>query len=780
LIRAILSLALVTLLAASDAHAWPDSITFGNAASEKAHAFAGEKTVTATGGLDQSCRRIEPGGALVFDLACDPDAQNYLTVKFWGSDTDPGILLLYNKDRRLGEYLTSRPELDLSKGEAALPGRFYYATCLLPPEMTRGKRTVTVKLAAIGGVNPYAEAGKRESPFKKPTRGIYVAYCHTDAYFEPPADARQGAVPPLQDRPPVAPADLPAIAASSAGATLAAAAGSASAGVIARLHKEADDRIAQLLKWQLYGPEWDAAVAKGDAPALVTGAIIHPSNWKSLATEGWQDAVARRTTDGNAMAVSALAIYAKAYQSKWSRYGGNKEMLDRVARGLDFYTAAQGASGGYFGKGWVGGPDRKPAGSCLEGFGTVGLGMSLVLVGKDLAAARMLDTPIDHDGDPRTPPVSRRRAWAEMLARHRDFLTSPAGRGHATNQDLAQMNAMWAANEALRLLAPDMAWPREKALPFAYAAAGLAPDVLGGRWVTRKGLALEPWGTLGGGYCGNYGLMGIDELSRLAEQAGDPKLNARAVAAVGAGAYFLYPSTDAEGFRCMRREEVISSRNNSWPGRVDYGGNAFVAAALKDPVAAREVQLALAQCRPRTILPEGNAHFLASLFDAMMDMESYEAAVALAPSASRLPMEDGQPDFAWADEEGQIVAVEHNGSRLYVSLNWRRGFKDNKRDAEHAWTNGIARVHFTTPWDDHIATIAMESPHGFGKLYVCRYGMYLVGMNASADATFDVAIPADVGRTVAVDLVTGRAFNAPAVVKVLPSTTVVLYLGNEK
>ena len=49
----------------------------------------------------------------------------------------------------------------------------------------------------------------------------------------------------------------------------------------------------------------------------------------------------------------------------------------------------------------------------------------------------------------------------------------------------------------------------------------------------------------------------------------------------------------------------------------------------------------------------------------------------------------------------------------------------------------------TMPAFDRIATIAMDSPHGFGKLYLCRYGPYLIGMNLSADTTY--ALPATPG-----------------------------------
>src|SRR5437016_5777372 len=103
-------------------------------------------------------------------------------------------------------------------------------------------------------------------------------------------------------------------------------------------------------------------------------------------------------------------------------------------------------------------------------------------------------------------------------------------------------------------------------------------------------------------------------------------------------------------------------------------------------------------------------------------MAYLETILALPPTAARLPMEPDQPDFAWADEQGGAVALKHQDARLYLSLNWRRGFMGGKRDAQHTQVNNLARVHFTTPAVDRIATMAMESADGFGRFYLCRYG----------------------------------------------------------
>ena len=740
-------------LACAGARASLDGVRFGDEPSEKAHGVTAENAPAKKAALGEPCRRIGPDGSLAFDLRCDPGKQNYLTVKFWGSDSEMATLFLFDGGRRIGKYGDASPELDLGMGGAAFPGRFYYTTYLLPRSMTAGKDTVRVKLGAVGALSPYeSHPRKRERPLKGLTRGIYRAYSDTDPFFRADADEAQGREPPAQPR--ARPEGFPDVK---------------------QLQHQLADAVAGLKNWQVYGPAWDEAVARGKVPAAVLGAIApgaKPTQAKTA--EEWKDAAALPTTQGNAVDLNVLAIFAQAYQGRWSRHFHDPELLDRVVKGLDCYAALQGSNGSFFNKTWVGGPQRRPAaGSALEGFGTQGLGRALLLVRRELEEKKLLDQPIDEDADPATPPVPRREAWATMFARHRDFLASAAGRGHAGNQDMAQMTSLWLANEAARALVPGQGWPREKALTYVRAAVGLERNPLGGYWVTRKGLALEPWGTLGGGYCGNYGLMCVHEITGLAEITGDPAVQGRALEAIHAASHFYYPDVDEHGHPCLKKEGIISTRNTKWPCVTDYGWDYYAAGGLKDPLAVRAFQLALAEGVMPSVAP--GAHVVDELKDLVRGMEHLETVLALPPTDARLPMEPDQPDFAWADEQGAAVAVKHRGARMYVSLNWRRGFKDDKRDAEHTRVNNTARVHFTTPTVDRIATIAMESPQGFGKLYVCRYGDYLIGMNLTDETEFTLPVPP--GVDTAKDLVSGKALELKTPPRIPPSTTLVLYLG---
>ncbi|MDH7571885.1 MAG: hypothetical protein QHJ73_20080, partial [Armatimonadota bacterium] len=212
--------------------------------------------------------------------------------------------------------------------------------------------------------------------------------------------------------------------------------------------------------------------------------------------------------------------------------------------------------------------------------------------------------------------------------------------------------------------------------------------------------------------------------------------------------------------------------NNNWPGRVDHGGNLWAAAVCREPAAVRAVQLATSEGNYPQVLPENNAHFVANVLDVLLNAGHYQKALALPDTSYRLPMEAGQPDFAWADEQAGTVVVKEGDARLYVQLNWRRGFLPGGRGREFVRVNNRARVHFTTPTLDRIATVAMESPHGFGRLYLCHYGPYFIAMNLSEDTPYPVALPPGWER--AVHLGTGTSPTLQGALRLEPGSTVVL------
>lgn len=727
-----------------------NALRFGDSASEQACSLSNADAVAARGGLGESCRCIGSNGHLTFRMSCDPGEQNYLTVKLWGSDTGAGQLYLYNGDERIGGYQRQQPELDLLADDPAFPGRFYYSTYLIPQPMTQGRGEVTLRIGSTGQPTPYSTR-KKEAEQRDLSRGIYAAYTHTDPFFTPGAGEKTGQAPPVG--PPLAHPE---------GLT-----------PIEHLHRQLDLAIGRLLRWQWIGDEWDAWVAEGKAPGGLTGAIVtRGARDESWTMEEWRRQAARRM-GGNRVCLLVPDIYARAYHAEWSRYHGREELVERVVKALDYFRVAQGNNGGFddiWAHEWVGGPARRRAGNCLEGFGHMGLGAAFLELRGEIEARPYLDEQIEDDDDPATPRVSRRRAWTDLFRGSRDYLTTV--RGHAPNQDMANQVAAYLANQCLRVLDPGQAWTEDEIRPFVYSACGFGPDIYGGRWISAKGLSCEPNGTSNGGYCGNYGDL-VDPLFRLAHLTGDERVKQRALQFSQTLARFRYLSQDAEQHPVVRREGVITWRNNKTPGRIAYGGNPYAAVVLGDPLNLREVQLALAHGDLyRVDLDRYWAHLQAATAAMMHHVDLLEKALSLPPTQARLPFEPGQPDFAWADEEAGAVVVRHGKERLLMSLNWRHGYKDRTRSPENAVASDIARVHHTTPSTKRIANVRMESRDGFGGFYVCRYGPYLVGMNTSERKAYDLAVPAE--WPVVTDLISGDAVPAGARVPVSSRNTVVL------
>lgn len=729
-----------------------DFIQLGDEASEEKHNVVAPKTRVDIGGLGELCRQIEPGGEIAFTLRCAPKAQNYLTVKLWGSDTQPCLLFLADETgKRYGGYLSEMPELSYNRGEPEFPNRFIYVTVPIPQELTEGKMQVRLKLVAIGSVAPYAPPNRRERPLSNPSRGIYRVYTHIDPFFKPEPGERQGE-PPLPKTKLLKPVKE----------------------LIVLNRKRIDEAVGRLLQSQIYGLKWKERVDNGEIPSIAWGATTRANPPTNLTGQAFLDWLTQRTTDGNCADFGIVGIYARAYTWNGSKFNRNSELIDRIVAALDYFARAQGANGGFTARQWVGIPNRGRGWSCIEGYGTRWLARSFLEVADELNAKGILEEAVDDDGNPTTPPISRRKFYARMFSTHRDYLVREA-RGHATNQDLVQIQSMWLCNEALRHLAPEEMWSREEALKFVYSAIGLAPDTLGGFWFSLKGLPLEPWGTLGGGYCGNYGIECVRLICEMAELTGDEKVKKQALKTVEAFSHFFHPDITPEGFRCWRREEVISTRNNFSPGRVDYPVNFYAAAVLKSKIALRAFQLWLEDGNEPTQFDWRNSHFVNMVLGRIYSAQYFEQLLTerMPPANVRLFMEQTQPDMAWVDEWGHVVAVRHkDGSRLYVSLQWRRGFNPGGRSPKYVRANNLARIHYTTPTVDRIATAFMEAPHGFGKLYICRYGPYFIAMNLTDDTTYTVNAPFEGG---AIDLFANKQINLQKPIRLLPGSSVVVY-----
>jgi hypothetical protein len=748
------------------------SIIFGDTASEAAQLLQQANSVVITNSVGVKARQIDPpSGSLTFTLACDPARQNYLTVKFWGSDLDAagGQLVLINIDGTAlspaYEYGQDHPEIDRLMPTAAFPGRFFYVTELLPLTLTTGKSQITLTIESLGQASPYTPS-QPVAPQTDPSRGLYSATVHSDAFFTPAASEVVGKVPP-PGKPLPSPDGL-----------------SPYDHAVAQV----EQLIETMMSWQLYGASWDAQVAAG-APAALTGFMVYggldslsPVPQTSWTSTQWKNAIYPLIATGNVVNADYLESFAQAYLGSWSKWYQSAEMLDRVVRGLDFYCVAQGANGGFdntvHSKNWIGGPNRINAASPLEGYGDQRLARAFVLLYKHLSSYLM--ETIDDDDNPATAAVTRQAAYTRLFLANRTYML--AERGHAPNQDQAQMHCLYWDNEALKLLSPSDAWPLSQMLPYFYQATGITPagSDTSQYWFSPKGMTLEALGTAAGGYACEYGVNNTDLISRLASLTQDAQIIAQAKKAIEVMSYFYYPWTDVSGYARLVDDAIVGWRNNFGSPNISYGGGSFGPASLdlKHPVAIRQSQLYLAQRQAYAISKDvelAGKHAMDDTVGYIEFIMNYQQLTAL-PPAPPLTMERGE-DFAWADETAACVVVSQHGcqERLYVVLNWRHATGATRVPATST-ANNIARIHYTTPLIDRIVTMAMTSTPGYRGLYQVTYGNYVIAMNASVSTSYTVTVPQGHGARTP-ELISHTQQQPGQSIALAAQTTAVWYIG---
>jgi hypothetical protein len=451
-----------------------------------------------------------------------------------------------------------------------------------------------------------------------------------------------------------------------------------------------------------------------------------------------------------------------------------------------------------------------------------------------------LDLPLVGQPLAGLPQISRRLAWADLFQGSRDWLC--AHRRQYTNQAMIIDMNLYRSNRGLRVVAPERAFPEATALRYVHEAVGIVPWLgsdtpqgpsrpLGDDFLqlTAKGLTREL------GYVGYYGEV-LDWIMQILEStgegdAGDPALRAQLVKAAAARAPFRHPALDEHGNRAMRIEAVIGWRDDHYPGTVTYGmrggrdGSCLaLPATVRDATSIGAAQQMLADGQLYASIQQQMSERGLRVNLGLLNVPDHHAwLLAQPPSAERLPMSPGQPDFIFTDEQNGVVALKRGEEILYVSLYWR---------ARHA-VNFLARVHHLTPSFDRIAVVRQETvftpsghtwkrpdwvnfgfanggmrypgdlhsamageelpiakvPDGLpfkpgqeniyagrGTFYRLVYGDYLIGMNMGAEQAQRLVFPS--GLTQAKDLVSGRVLKADAqgAVMVAPRSTVVLLL----
>jgi hypothetical protein len=768
LVRFSFLLALTCRIAAAGPASIVDSIRFGDAKAEAAHALSDDHSETIKGGLDEPARRLLPlepadwqGGMVTFTMKVDPAVQNYFTVKLWGSDRTRERLILFCEGKQIGyRHLGDIDMLDIGGGEAPCPGRFLYRTTPLPLEMTKGRTSLQCEIRSSGAIWGYGTKWEDyQKPIKEPTRGIYAGYTHTDGFFAPPAEEKQGDTPA---NPPVrkAPGEE----------------------VLEKVKERMTREVNGVLKDKrppgqepihllalAYHVKWSPAFQNPDAvKQLVRSGDEIFRNYRKDPKAATQDP---RTPNpdwfGLGLFGEAVHLLREPLQPLL------EEKIDdgaggRIAR-RDAWTEMLKAS-------------REFLRTHRRSYTNQTMIIDLNLYRSNRAIAAL------------TPAA----ALAEPAARR--YLYEAVGIQPWLGSDTDHGPQKPLGDDYMELTA--------KGLTKELGFVGYYGEVLD--WVTQIYMATCEPGK---------------------RDTGDAKIRAQLARMELARGVFRYPLTDNDGNRAMRAEAVVGWRDDEhYPGDVTYGERAgrqgsaiYSPAATLDPRSVGFAQQMFADNQFFASVEEHSKEANWSVYAAQLAVpDEYELLRAQPLSRYRLPMTPGMPDFAWADEEDGVLALKRGGEILYVSLYWR---------ARHG-INYLARVHHITPHLDRVAVVREEtqfepggmeytrpdwvnfgfgnggmrypgglhSAHtgeklpiakipagidfkpgqenfyaGKGSFYQLHYGPYLIGMNTTADKVFTLKTPP--GLMKAQDLVSRKDVALKNGVSVPARSTVVLLVG---
>lgn len=760
-------LVVILLLAPSVQAAILDVLVLGDEQSEKSHKLQAENSQIKIGGLDEKCRVLLPyeeekdyGGKITFTVKCDPIAQNYITVKFWGSDYGgkDGIkntrLYLFHDGKQFGYRVGGDwPMLDDMQNFPEFPGRFKYNTMLLPLELTKGKDELTFEIQVWGGWYAYGGGYEKcQQPCRAASRGIYKIYTHTESFIEPPAGEKQGAKPDSKG-----------------------------------VRGYPQGPYQNVLK-KKYGNNRNNFPDPGDLQSQ----LDYLKFIADLKMAAWikSDVLKHAWT---------LADYSQAYNASWSKYHRNEKILEVVAASIDHF-AQRALKEGYEKFGW------HDLGCVAEAYIEVADALeNKGLLSKTLDPLNLANVQ------------TRKKIWAHFFQKGLEWRADTIRFPHITNQVMHVSRSIYSLHKAIQMIDPENAWPEERALDILYQVTGVTPfklrtgDIHHGQWSTAqlnldgdwdytqhtaKGLGREM------GYVAYYGENGW-LVARFAEMSGDPKLKAQAIKVNSARSPFRYLGIGPDGFDGMHITASIGWRHNHETSRIQYQIlNAEIADILRDPVSIRVLQLYLKHNR----VYDNPQH----KFDYFKRVNHFIGIKNIPVTDYRLPMELGQPDFAWADEESAVIAAKYNENRLFVNLFYRT-----------AVINNMARIQYTTEKIDRIANIAIETqfdsagyeliradnvshsvpglnapdaalnlhsfhggdsgpvavgPHGGrGDFYRCEYGKFLIGMNCTKNKKYTLRLP-DNHTSKAKDLINGNIIDLAKDPVVLPNTTMVLIL----
>ncbi|MDA1362477.1 hypothetical protein O1R50_22840 [Glycomyces luteolus] len=729
-----------------------DEIRLGEADSEAAHAFSSPASAVVDAEHGQSARvakALSPAevflGDLVFTMAVDPAAQNYLTLKVSGSDASGFKTAVWVDGQLTGNLMNGDFDpVNMGYG-AGLPGRFVFETALLPLQTTQGKSEVEVALRTYnaGLVAPAAADSRR----------FYAVYTHTSAAVFASEEDGTGYETTTQVAAPRSQEQIRAQVASYEARQLAlfnSLGTAADAGTPMSINRYTDNL-------RFYAEGIDAA-------------------WTPLATAADQRAALERI-------FASIDHYTTEYYGNVTKIGNGGHQSDWGG-----YYAALGEAL-YIVENLIA-DDAVLGRAAFEAFlaepfdtGTEAGDASLASAGWDGGA------------------LTRFGAWERVLKANFDFARTR--QSYITNQVMYTYEGAWKAHEGLRVIGSDfyegkarsndivrecllgtkpwlgeevLVGPDGEALDLTHSLfqhdrnAVFTDDFV---QVVMKGLAksaldedgsivrVRPYGDAytnltrdalarENAYVGNYGETQNYLPSwffRTLGHEGDEELNAEilktALRNLHSRSYTRYQGTDAAGNRIMFMQQMVDSRNIQYPGRVAYGpdrpsGRGMLWASLEHHMAEHEADYAGDEWDPYWSYAAAavgamqqqlldNQYF--NDFNAVLNQHRYDLRFAVTweyvtsgrasydrfgrvGAGVMLPHTDfdrytdeelasigvdrgSGSQFAFVDIDNLLVSARDAGTSLFVHLNYlNRGFAGN------------GRVHAIRDGYDHTGQIA--------------------------------------------------------------------------
>ncbi|GAB2890329.1 Tat pathway signal protein [Streptomyces mayteni] len=558
-----------------------DALVFGDPASEAAHGLVADGTELVAGPTGGQARVALPaatatdrGGDLRFTIAVDPAAQNHLTLLLWGEDdSEYRTVLLVDGEQASYRGAADYEPVNAGTRAAALTGRHFLTTALLPLAATRGRSHVQITLRTM--------AASLTGTVTARSRRYLEAFTHP-APWVPPFD---GDVTGYQKTARAAPALTP----------------------------EAERALVERYRARQLDT-FDALSRRVDADPAATMSIVRYQDELRFYAEALStDWCPAATPAAKREALTRIFASVDAYTRQ---YYGNVRSLGNGGHQSDW--------GGY----------HSALGEAL--YIVENLIADPEVYGADRFAA-LLAEPFETgsaDGDNSIAGVgwdggelTRFGAWERVLKAAFDFARSRLSYIH--NQVMYTYEGAWKAHEGLRVIRSGYYEGRARSHRIALEALGAAPflgeEVLVGPEgreldlyhslfqhdrnaqytqdylrVVMRGLATSkldgsglvvrrlPYGrhhtgltaaglTRENGYVGNYGEATNylpSWFHRTFGHAGDEELNDEilrlALRSVHARGQTRYQSEDAAGRRLMRMQQVVDDRNSAYPGRVAY------------------------------------------------------------------------------------------------------------------------------------------------------------------------------------------------------------------